>query len=278
MEDSSKEQLRNELKEEISKDIQKRIEEEVQEELEESKPVFSKFKGTFIAFLAIIMALGQYSEAVSLIRDGIDTIQSEFTNDIEYDTLSKIHVGNTAPYMESLLGSAQVSRSINAEINANYYYHDKYLLTLFFKEDRVIAFTFLPLVDDFYPAVVRSDKHSWKLGKGNFMDFPANPKTYIIDHAKTASYYLESLEKGRTGLFVNSYLGKVTYTAASESSQIAALYKEEVHGEDNVILKLQTQLRKTEIPNFYGEGELGLELIEKSILTGAEFNSYFGQL
>jgi hypothetical protein len=278
MEGPSREQLKSELKEEISKDIQKKIEEEVQEELEESKPVFSKFKGTFIAFLAIIMALGQYSEAVSLIRDGIDTIQSEFTNEIEYDILSKIHVGNTAPYMESLLGSAQVSRSINAEVNANYYYDDKYLLTLFFKESRVIAFTFLPLVDDFYPAVVSSDKNSWQLGQGNFMDFPANPKTYIIDHAKTASYYLESLKKGRTGLFVNSYLGKVTYTAASEPSQIAALYKEEVYGEDKVILKLQTQLRKTEIPNFYGEGELSLELIEKSILTGAEFNSYFGQL
>ncbi len=266
------------IKADLREELQETIEEEVQEEIAENQAVLSKFKGVFIAILAIIMALGQYSEAVSLIGDGIATLQSEFTHDIEYETLSKIHVGNTIDYVESLLGSAQVSKSINTEVNANYFYDDKYLLTLFSKDARVTAFTILPLESDFHPEVIQTSQHKWLLGTANFASFPANPQTYVINHAKTASYYLESLDKGRTGLFVQSYLGKVSYTVESESSQIAEFYQKEVHGTDEEILALQDQLRQTEEPNFYGEGELGLELIEKSILTGAEFNSYFGQL
>ena len=282
MDQQAKAQLKAELKAEIRKElegeIQEAVEDEVQEELAENSVFFSKFKGTFIAFLAIIMALGQYSEALALIKDGIDTIQSEFTHEIEYETLSKIHVGNTLDYMESLLGSAQVSKSINKDIDASYFYNSKYLLTLFSKDQRVIAFTVLPLVADFQPELMQASQIQWTLGSANFKSFPANPQTYVIDHAKTASYYLESLDKGRTGLFVQTYLGKVSYSAESESAQLVKLYQKEVHGTDEEILKVQKQLRETETPNFYGEGELGLELIEKSILTGAEFNSYFGQL
>ncbi|WP_197469912.1 hypothetical protein, partial [Oleiphilus sp. HI0117] len=69
----------------------------------------------------------------------------------------------------------------------------------------------------------------------------------------------------------------VSYTVRSESPLLVAFYNQEVHGSDQEVLESQTQLRNSEMPNFYGEGEIGLELIEKSILTGAEFSSYFGQ-
>jgi len=270
----------------IKSELEDTIESEMKEEIKENRLnsfisgqfFFSKFKGSFITFLAIIIALGEYSEAVALINDGTKTIQSEFTNDLEYDVISKIHVGNTVSYMESILGNPQVSRMINEDVNANYFYDDKYLLTLFYKNTRIVAFTVLPLVEDFHPEVTKTASSQWILGKANFLSFPANPQSYTVDHATTASYYLESFDKGRTGFFVQSYLGKVSYTIESVSTQIVELYNTDVHGIDREVLKLQTKLRQTEIPNFYGEGELGLELIEKSILTGAEFNSYFGLL
>lgn len=282
MEEQQRIKIKQELKEELSKELQNTIEDEVEEEVKEQHMFggslfFSKFKGSFLTFLAIIIALGEYSEAVTVLGDTVETIRSEFTNDIEYETISKIHVGNTVPYMEELLGSPQVSRAINQDINANYYYDEKFLLTLFIDDERVTAFTVLPLLEDFHPEVATTTKGPWNLGEAAFTSFPANPQTYVIDHAKTASYYLENLDRGRAGLFVNTYLGKVSYTVRSESPLLVAFYNQEVHGSDQEVLESQTQLRNSEMPNFYGEGEIGLELIEKSILTGAEFSSYFGQ-
>ncbi|MBV1881218.1 MAG: hypothetical protein KUG82_06270 [Pseudomonadales bacterium] len=288
MEKNRADQIKSQLRQELREELQDTIEEEIQEELEEAQAVlkkktasqfiFSISKGSFFAVVAVIMALGQYSEAVVLISDSVATVRSIFTNDIEYELISKIHVGNTESYMESLLGSPQVSKSIDNEITANYFFNKKYLLTLFIKESRVTAFTILPLKADFQPETIQTVEGAKALGEANFIAYPGNPQLYVLNHAKTASYYLESLDKGRTGLFVQSYLGLMSYSVDAESINLAALYKAEVHGTEQEILKLQTQFRESEFPNFYGEGELNLELIEKSILTGAELSSYFGQL
>ena len=283
MDNQQKAKIKQELKEELSKELQGTIEGEVEEEINEQNiltgnPLFSRFKGSFLTFLAIIIALGEYSEAVTVIGDSIETVRSEFTNDIEYETISKIHVGNTVPYMEELLGSPQVSRAVGKGLVANYYYDEKFLLTLFIHSERVTAFTVLPLLEGFKPEVAATSKGPWNLAEASFSSFPANPQTYVIDHAKTASYYLESLDRGRAGLFVQSYLGKVSYSVQSESPLLVAFYNKDVHGSDKEVLESQTQLREAEQPNFYGEGEIALDLIEKSILTGAEFSSYFGQL
>jgi len=288
MDEQQLKQMKNELKQELSAELDRKVEDEVQEESEEqlqevmkSTLFLNRFKGGFITFLAIIIALGEYSEAVSVIADTVDTVRSEFTHDVEYETLSRIHVGNTADYISDLMGSPQVSRSIAEGIDANYYYSEKFLLTLFFSQDRVTAYTLLPLLSDFNLEVsdhTRNEDKPWLLGLETFSTFPANPQTYLIDHSKTASYYLEGLDTGRSGLFLKGYLGKLSYTEASSSEEIAALYKLEVHGTDSEIAKQQALLREKETPNFFGLGEIDVSLIEKSILSGAQISNYFGHL
>lgn len=290
--DSSQQQLKNELKkelrEELTNDLEQQVEQEVEEESQEQLAkamagplMFARFRGGMLAFLALIIALGEYSEAVSVIADTVDTVRSEFTHDVEYGTLAQIHVGNTQSYINDLLGSPQVARPVSDNINAHYYYSEKYLLTLFYQQERVSAYTVLPLIEDFQPTIASqatSTEESWNLGVSSFANFPANPQSYLIDHSKTASYYLENLDRGRSGLFLNTYLGRVAYTANTSAEEIAKLYKLEVHGSDDEILKQQTQLRQKALPNLYGRGELAIELIEKSILSGAEISNYFGHL
>jgi len=284
MEKEIKTKLKAELLEELSEQINDKVEAEVEEEVSEELAERSRyaesldrFKVYFIGIAATIMALGQFSEAVTLIEDGVDSLRSRFTNTVEYGVLSNIHVGNTEAYIEDLIGNAQVSRAIDDEIVADYHYNNKFLLTIFNKDKRVIAYTVIPLVDDFHWEVSNTDEIEWTLQVSTYSEFPANPKLYAVDHSKTASYYIESLDTGRTGLFVNSYLGNVSIGDRSQSMSVIALYNKEVTGTDEEIFTAQTKLRESTSPNLFGAGKLDLELIQKSILTGAEFSSYFGR-
>jgi len=278
--DNLKAELMSELSGEIEEQVQAEVQEEVSEELAERsryEETLGRFKVIFFAIAATIMALGQFSEAVTLIQDGIDSLRSKFTNTVEYELLSNIHVGNTEAYIEDLLGSAQVSKTINDDIVADYHFNDKFLLTIFNKERRVIAFTIVPLVEDFKWVVREADEIQWTLMESTYSNFPGNPKLYVVDHSKTASYYLESLDTGRTGLFVNSYLGNVAIGSLPQTEAIVSLYRNEITGTDEEIFASQSQLRASTKPNLFGAGKLGLELIQKSLLTGAEFSSFFGQ-
>lgn len=237
-----------------------------------------KVKTVLLAFLALVIALGEYTEAVSLINEARENILVMFTNDLEYETLDKIHVGNTTAYVEELVGSPQVSRAIDAETVANYFYHEKYFLTLFYKADRIAAYLIIPLKGDFQLPVLKSDTLSLALSEFTYLEFPANPTHYVIDHSKTSSYYMEILDSGRSGLFVNAYLGNITYGIDDHPRIIGAFYEKEVHASNDEIATLQSELRSKTVPNVYGEGNLSLDLIEKSLLTATEFESYFGTL
>lgn len=239
---------------------------------------YDKIKTILLGFLALVIALGEYTEAVSLINEARENILIQFTNDLEYETLGKIHVGNTVAYAEELVGSPQVSRAIDDNTVANYFYHDKYLLTLFYREERIAAYVVVPLIDGFQLPVLKTENKSLELSDFTYADYPANPTHYVIDHSKTSSYYMEILDSGRSGLFVNTYIGNTTYGIDEHPKIIADLYEKEVHASDEVIAALQSTLRSTTRPNLFGQGSIKLELIEKSLLTAAEFDSYFGTL
>ncbi|UZE95308.1 ETEC_3214 domain-containing protein [Alkalimarinus alittae] len=244
-----------------------------------TKPAkYDKTKTILLGFLALVIALGEYTEAVSLINEARENILILFTNDLEYETLGKIHVGNTVAYVEGLVGSPQVSRAIDEDTVANYFYHEKYFLTLFYREDRIAAYVVVPLIEGFQLPVLETDSETFELSEFTYSDYPANPTHYVIDHSKTSSYYMEILDSGRSGLFVNTYIGTTTYGTGDHPKAIADLYEKEVHGSDEEITTLQASLRSNTRPNLFGQGSISLELIEKSLLTAAEFKSYFGTL
>ena len=278
--DELKDEIKNELRKELSEKIDDQIEEEIEEELEEDlkrgREVFSRSKSLFIAIAAAVMTLGQYSEAIALLEDGMNSLLSRFTHTVEYDLLSKIHVNNTELYVENLLGYPQVSREIDKQIVAKYFYKEKYLLTLFVKKSTVIGYTLIPLEGSFKPSIISDNRVDWALQDATFDQFPANPKMYMVDHSKTASYYLEMLDSGRAGLFINIYLGSVSLLGTNNETFLVDLYKQDVSGSDAKALEAQTSLRQFTRPNLYGEGTLDLDMIQKSILTAAEFSRFFG--
>lgn len=279
MDKESRDQLKAEIKNELEQGIEDEVEEEVEEELRKqarASKAYGFVKTYFIAVVAIIMALAQFSEAVTLIESGIDWVSSKITNNVEYDLLAKIHVGNTESYVTDLMGSPQVSREIDDKITANYFDNDKFLLTVFLADERVVGYTVVPLRADFKPVVVELNSEEMHLGEFSYELYPANPQRYLIDHSKTTSYYLETLDTGRTGLFFKVYLGNVVLQDGDASPLVVDLYNKDITETDAVILNAQNILRADLKPNFFGMGTLSLEQIQKSILTGAEFQIYFG--
>ena len=235
-----------------------------------------KFKTFLLACLTILIALGQYTEAVGLLGDAMAHIKAQYTHEQEYELLERIHVGNTESYVQTLVGSPQVSRYIDEKTTANYYHQSKFLLTVFVQQQRVAAFTYLPLIKDFMPLVAAAADQSFTLGDFNFADLPALPKQYVLDHSKVTSYYLESLESGRQALLNNTYLGNLAYGSHAGHDDIAKLYNAEVLETDEVIERVQRKLRMNVTPNFYGVGHLSLAEVEKGLLSAGEFQNYFG--
>ncbi len=241
-----------------------------------SKESLIQARTVFFGLVALIMALGQFSEAVSLIGDGWKSLQSKFTNDVEYSAIGKLHVGNTQSYVQSIFGEPQVSRQINDKITANYYYQKKLLLTLFIKEARVAGYTVLALKEGFSPNVATIGDQHIQLGKFTYQEYPAMPTLYLVDNSKANSFYLENLESGQAGLHYKRYLGNVRFGSGQHSELINHFYKLDMMGVEGKPLETaQKTLRETVVPNFYGAGELGIELIEKSLMTDAEFSNYF---
>ncbi|GAA3947514.1 ETEC_3214 domain-containing protein [Allohahella marinimesophila] len=284
IDDVQKTSLKAELREELARDLQNFVASEVDEEVDEEMkkralhtPAWTRFRSIFFAVAATIIALGQFSEAVTLIEGSLMKLQSRLTNTVEYDLLDQIHVGNTEGYIENLLGQPQVSKAIEDGIEARYYYDEKFLLTVFIADQRVTAHFVVPLKEDFTPVVVDNEAADFELQQSVFAAYPANPKTYVVDHSNTVSYYLEELDSGKAGLFFHTYLGIVSFTQSPADQNLVALYDAVVHGDVDAELGVQTSLRETSSPNMYGRGTLDLTLIQKGILTGAEFANYFGR-
>ncbi len=227
-----------------------------------------RIQGWGLFLMGLIVTLGQWSEAIDLINTAAEATRSRFTNTVEYERLQRIHVGNSIEYVEGVLGKPEVIRDIDEQVSANYFFDEKYLLTLFYRVNRVVALTILARRDDFNYAF--DGDH--ELASTHFAEFP-EPKEYAVDSANTGSYYVEALALGRVGMFFTRYLGLIDYSGA-KSEEIAKIYKADLLGEEHKIRSVLTKLRKQGVPNFYGEGELPLEALQKSLLTPVEFTYY----
>jgi hypothetical protein len=222
------------------------------------------------------IALGNASSAAFLVRNMSIEVYSFFSNQYEYDTLASINVGNTVAYAEERLGNPQVSRAIDTDTTANYFYTGEYLLTLFYSESRITAYTWVSLEDGFTPDVSLRNGEQRALGEFVFNDMPLEVKGYTLDDSRIVRYYLENLEGGRTAGFIDTYLANVQYGAFAPGEAITDLYQAEVIGDESSADASLNKLRSQTKPNLYGQGKLPLKYIEKSVLSNNEFAGYFG--
>jgi hypothetical protein len=231
---------------------------------------------TLTAIGVTFIALGSASEAVFLIRDLYVHVHSMVSNEYEYETLASINVGNTVAYIEDQLGQPQVSRAIDGDTTANYFFSGDYLLTLFYRSGRIEAYTWLSVDNEFTPEVDMRTGVFAPMGAFVFSDMPLEVSTFALDDSRIVRYYIESLEGGRSGGFLNTYLGNVQYGAFAPADSISDLYQAEVVGDDRAARKAASTLRSSGLPNLYGQGNLSLEHIERSVLSNSEFVGYFG--
>jgi hypothetical protein len=222
------------------------------------------------------IALGSASEAAFLLRDMSVEVYSIFSNQYDYDKLAKINVGNTVEYVEDLVGNPQVSRAIDPDTTANYFYTSDYLLTLFYNDERIIAYVWVSLDEDFQPDVVLRSGEKGAVGDFVFADIPLEAKGYTLNDSRIVRYYLENLEGGQAAGLVDTYLGNVQYGAFQSGKDITELYQAEVGGSKANAAAIYKKLREQTRPNLYGRGNLPLEHIEKSVLSSNEFTGYFG--
>ena len=237
-------------------------------------PVKSFVQTVFIPVCVFVISLGSFSEAFLLVDDFRTMMKSRFSNDFEYETLSEIHVGNTANYVEELLGAPAATKTLEDGVLVNYYINEKYLLSGYFKGDRVAAYTVVAIVDGFSPEMAWYD--GLRLGESSFGKFNDSPQAFTFDNANTNRFFIELSPNELSGFFQNSYLGAVQYGMGEvDQDLLNDLYNSDVFGTEEDTIKKITAFRKQALPNFYGQGELNIEIIQKGLLSNGEFLNFF---
>ncbi|HFE39078.1 MAG TPA: hypothetical protein ENK06_11780, partial [Gammaproteobacteria bacterium] len=121
-----------------------------------SKSFLTRLTEVVVSFAAFSIAIGELDATVQSVNNYYERFVSEYTDKYDYEKLSKIHVGNTLFYLETLFDKPVVTKDIEVDgkaYNIYYYYKEKYLLTVFFLKKRMIAYTVINFKDNFFPEV-----------------------------------------------------------------------------------------------------------------------------
>lgn len=229
----------------------------------------------FLPVGVAIISLGSFSEAFILVGDFTDMVISKFSNTVEYEKIERINVGNTQSYVENIMGAAAVEKDIGSEVKAKYYFNEKFLLTTYYKGERVSAYTIVALTDGFAPDLPWSEEHD--LNDITMLQNTDVPSAFSFDSANTNRFFLESAAIELKGLFQSAYIGSVEYgNGEFKTDALDALYKAEVFGSGNSE-QLIADYRTVAVPNFFGEGELEIEIIQKGLLSNGEYLNFFGK-
>lgn len=222
-----------------------------------------------------IMGLANLSEAVLLLEEGRDKVISTFTHIPEYEDLSYLKVGTTSEFVKHIFAMPQVRRSLNNGISADYYFDEKYLLTVLIKNEEVRGYTILSLNESFHPSVFEDKSQEFALGEFTFEGAPGLPRDFRVDWTKTLGLYIEEMDLGLKSLGKNAFLGRLTYGAStSDPAVIGGLYNAMILDETIKLERARRQVRENLMPNLYGWGDVSLETIEASFLTTSQFGNY----
>lgn len=222
------------------------------------------------------ITLGSLSEAFVLVDDFVVWSKTKFSNTYEYELLGQVNVGNTMTYVEDIMGEPAVVKSIDNNIEAKYYFTDKYLLTSYYHGERVSAYTVISLADHFSPNLPW-DKNT-ALGESELADNTDIPTAYSFDNAPTNRFFIESSDTELKGFFQQAYLGSIEYGKGTiDPVGLENIYKAEVYGSNGESEALIETYRSQAQPNFYGQGELNIDLIQKGLLSNGEFLNFFGE-
>lgn len=236
-------------------------------------------KDKFLYVAIAIMALGQWGDSKELIHEAYVTIVSNFSHQYEYEALNTVNIGSNVDFISQTFGAPQLikkSKYID-DVNFAYYLHEKYILTLILKENRVSAYSITGLVDDFIPDGLLNKEPNEN--KFTIADNNQNMIDYTVDY-NNVSFLLTREELGKNKLFMNQYFGAIDYQSNVNltSTELQDLYNKINIDEASSKIKNQVvALSKKAKNNFYGAGEIDLSIIADSILTNFEYSFYYKQ-
>ncbi len=253
--------------------------------VEKSSPSFFKRTQTFIMMVAAIMiSSGQFNDTKDLFVSLYEITLTNFTHNLEYDLISKIHVGNSMSYVKSIVGESHVIKrsKINKQVTFHYYSKNKYTLTLISEGERLAGYSIFTSKDGFAPTVPFSEE----LGSKSLVEAEEKTGVYSFDVGNLL-YFIESKELGKKQMFLTLVRGFVEYGAMAQEIEEKDVYKKNIKKliesldetstfaeSDEELAPIIDKIRANVYPNFYAVTELGPMFIAEALLTRYEFQMY----
>ena len=222
-----------------------------------------------LAIMALIIAAGQFNDAIDMTKKGWDLLVSNFSDSPSNDRLSKVYIRASSGVLEETFGSPVYTKFSNGEVQIKYYKDRKFILSAITSNGNIDAFLVFPK-----PGFVPEIKHH--AGKDTYLQKTfadsTTPLEAISNLARSGNYYIEEAQGGRYELLYNSVGGYSEYLSNLTKSQmqLLATFNNKLMMEEKTTSAL-VNLRHQIKPNFYGYSAVGLENLAPAILTKLEY-------
>jgi hypothetical protein len=286
MDDAIKEAVEEHIEETIEEQIEEKVEEHIEKQIELAgkPPVLKRLQTTIMMVAALMISAGQWNDTKDIALTVYESTLANFTNQLEYDTISKIHIGNSIDYITNIVGQPHVIKrsKINTAVQFYYYGKDKYHLTLMASDGRLVGYSIYPQQQDFSPNIPFAEQ----LGSEKLSAANNQTALYSFDIGNLL-YYIEYQDLGKEQMFLTLVRGYVEYGAISQSSNVNTDYaktmktligdldQQATFSESDKDLAVSVKkLRDAIYPNFYAITELNATLISEALLTRYEYKMF----
>ncbi|MBR9873323.1 MAG: hypothetical protein GYB23_03540 [Vibrionaceae bacterium] len=240
-----------------------KTEQDILDKLREKTP------NQLLAFIAIIIAAGQFNDAIDMTSKGWDLLVSNFSDAPSNDRLSNVYIRAPSGILEESFGSPVYTKFSNGEVEIKYFKDKKFILSAITSNDTIDAFLVFPK-QGFVPEI---RAHA---GGENYLKTTFADSTTLLEAtsnlARSGNYYIEEAQGGRYELLYNSIGGYSEYLSNLNKSQVQLLatFNDKFMMEEDTssaLINLRQQIK----PNFYGYSAVGLEDLTPAILTKLEY-------
>jgi hypothetical protein len=228
-----------------------------------------KTPNPILAIMALIIAAGQFNDAIDMTGKGWDLLVSNFSDSPSNERLSNVYIRASSGVLEETFGSPVYTKFSNGEVEIKYYKDSKFILSAITSNGTIDAFLVFP-----QPGFVPEIKYH--AGSDTYLETPfadsTTPLEAISNVARSGNYYIEEAQGGRYELLYNSVGGYSEYLSNLTKSQmqLLATFNDKLMMEENSTSAL-VELRQHIKPNFYGYSAVGLEDLAPAILTKLEY-------
>lgn len=255
-----------------------------EEEVIVKSTTWTKIQSTVMMIAALMISAGQWSDTKEIVTSSYEAIVENFTHNLQYELLEKIHIGNSITYVKSLVGEPNVIKrsKIDTNVSFQYYNEGKFNLTLISSDGRLVGYSVFTQENGFAPKIPFAEV----LGKESIATSHTKSGSYNYDVGNLV-YYIESQDLGKEQMFLTIMRGHVEYGASASFKHNSQSYttkvtrlieeldnKETFSTDEEDLSQSINKLRKAIYPNFYAVTELNNAIISEALLTRYEYKTF----